>query len=219
MTDVPSQETTPDSIWVRLAPLSGVVYAVLAIASTLLIANFSFLPPAEEIKAFYEDNSDRIELGIFLSMPSLFFFFWFVGIVRDRLKIAEGGTGQLSAIAFGGGIVAGALMLASYSVTAAAAARGGDDAGIDADVAAGLYDMPAFLFGSASVGFAVLIGAAAMVSFRTPALPRWLAWVSVPLVIGLLSPVSYIFIGIAFLWIIVVSIILYLQGRPAAANG
>ena len=219
MTDVQSRQATPDSTWVTLAPLSGVVYAVLAVAGTLLIANFSFLPPAEEIKQFYEDNSDRIELGIFLSMPSMFFFFWFVGVVRDRLRAAEGGTGQLSAIAFGGGIVAGALMLASYSVTGAAAARGGDEAGIDADVAAGLYDMPAFLFGGASVGFAVLIGAAAMVSFRTPVLPRWLAWVSVPLVIGLLSPVSYIFIGIAFLWTIAVSIVLYLQGRPAGADG
>ena len=219
MTDVPSQQTAPDSTWVRLAPLSGVVYAVLALAGILLIANFDFLPPAEEIKAFYEDNSDRIELGIFLSMPSMFFFFSFVGILRDRLRTAEGGTGQLSAIAFGGGIVAGALMLASYSVTGAAAARGGHDAGIDADVAAGLYDVPAFLFGSASVGFAVLIGAAAMVSFRTRVLPSWLAWVSVPLVVGLLSPVSYIFSGIAFLWIIVVSIVLCLQGRSAAANG
>ena len=90
MTDVPSQQTAPDSTWVRLAPLSGVVYAVLALAGILLIANFDFLPPAEEIKAFYEDNSDRIELGIFLSMPSMFFFFSFVGILRDRLRTAEG---------------------------------------------------------------------------------------------------------------------------------
>ena len=219
MTNGPSQPTTPEPAWVRLAPLSGVVYAVLAAAGTVLIANFSFLPPAEEIKAFYEDNSARIELGIYLSMPAMFFYFWFVGIVRDRLRIAEGGTGQLSAIALGGGVVAGALMLASYSMTGAGAARGGDGAGIGAEVASGLYDAAAFLFGAGSVGFAVLIGATAIVSFRRAVLPRWLACISVLLVVGLVSPVSYIFVGLVLLWIVVVSIVLYLQGRAAGVAG
>ena len=112
MATVPSQETTEYSRWDRLAPLSGVLYVVLAIAGTLLIGNFSFLAPAEEIKAFYEDNSSRIEAGIYVSTPAVFFFFWFVGVVRDRLRAAEGGAGQLSGIAFGGGVAAGALMLA-----------------------------------------------------------------------------------------------------------
>ena len=152
MATVPSQETTEYSRWDRLAPLSGVLYVVLAIAGTLLIGNFSFLAPAEEIKAFYEDNSSRIEAGIYVSTPAVFFFFWFVGVVRDRLRAAEGGAGQLSGIAFGGGVAAGALMLAAYSVNGAGAARGGEDLGIGADVAAGLYDLGAFLFGSASVG-------------------------------------------------------------------
>ena len=219
MATVPSQETTEYSRWDRLAPLSGVLYVVLAIAGTLLIGNFSFLAPAEEIKAFYEDNSSRIEAGIYVSTPAVFFFFWFVGVVRDRLRAAEGGAGQLSGIAFGGGVAAGALMLAAYSVNGAGAARGGEDLGIGADVAAGLYDLGAFLFGSASVGFAALIGATAMLSFQKRVLPLWLGWASVVLVVGLLSPVSYIFVGITFLWVIVVSIVFSLQGRPAGIDG
>ena len=74
----------------------------------------------------------------------------------------------------------GESILVEPRVTAAAAVRGADVAGIGADVAVGLNDASAFLFGSGvAVGFAVMMGAAAMVSFRKPALPRWLSWVSV----------------------------------------
>ena len=95
-----------DSNWERFAPLTGVVFVVLLVAGVVVINNYDYLPPAGEIESFYEDNSTMISVGAFLALLSVFFFLWFLGSVRSTLRIAEGGTGRLSAVAFGGGVAA-----------------------------------------------------------------------------------------------------------------
>ena len=54
----------------RMAPLTGVVFVGLVVAGTVLINNYEFLPPGEELKSFYEDNSGTARLGHFLLMGS-----------------------------------------------------------------------------------------------------------------------------------------------------
>jgi hypothetical protein len=206
-----------NSRWERLAPLTGVAFVVLLVAGVLVINNYDYLPPAEEIKSFYEDGSTRITAGGYLALLSVFFFLWFVGSVRSSLRVAEGGTGRLSAVAFGGGVAAGAGMIVGYAAVWAAAQRAGADGGIAAETATGLFDLSGVLIGNTvPIAFAVLIGATAVLSFRTGVFARWLAWVSAVIAVGLLTPVNYIFIGIALLWVLVVSILLYTSDRSTS---
>lgn len=207
----------------RMAPLTGVVFVVLLIVGILVINNYDYLPSSSEITSFYEDNATSVSVGAFIALLSVFFFLWFVGSVRSTLRVAEGGTGRLSAVAFGGGVAVGAGMIVAYAATFAAAQRAGAAGGITEGGATALFDFSGSLMGTTvPVAFAVLIGAAAVVSFRTGVFAPWLAWASAIVALGLLTPVNYIFAGIALLWVLVVSIVLYaspggVAGEPSSA--
>ncbi|MFB3049261.1 MAG: hypothetical protein ACE1Z9_03820 [Acidimicrobiia bacterium] len=209
-----------DSNWERFAPLTGVVFVVLLVAGVVVINNYDYLPPAAEIESFYEDSSTAISVGAFLALLSVFFFLWFLGSVRSTLRVTEGGTGRLSAVAFGGGVAAAAAMIVGYSATLAAAQRAGTTGGIGADAATSLHDLASVLVGNtAPIAFAVLVAATALVALRTGVFPAWLAWVSVVLAVGLLTPLNYIFMGFALLWVLIVSILLFRQNRLNGGSG
>jgi hypothetical protein len=59
---------------------------------------------------------------------------------------------------------------------------------------------------------AVFIGAAAVVSLRTALFPAWFGWASAVVTFGLLTPYAYIMLASALLWLLVVSIWLYVRG-------
>lgn len=204
----------------RLAPLTGVVFVALLVAGTLVINNYDFLPPGDELKSFYESNSVRARTGYYLILLSAVLLLWFVGSLRSRLRSAEGGTGRLSAVAFGGGVAATAGMLVGNAAGLAAAVRGGADGGISVEAATALYDFTAVLMGNTvPMGYAVLLGATAVVSFRTGVFAGWLNWVTAVVAIGLLIPeVNFVSAGAAVLWVAVVSVLLYTSSNRAPAE-
>jgi hypothetical protein len=206
----------------QLAPLTGVGFVLLFLAGALLVNKYEYLPPASELQEFFSDNATRLQIAAYIGVVSAAFLIWFAGSVRHSLRPYEGDTGRLSAVAFGGGATSGALVALAFSVLFVGAARGGNEGGISVDAAVVFYDLYGTVVGSAlPVAMAVLIGATAVVVFRTRAWPAWLAWVSAVLALGSVSPIAYIFIGIDLLWVLVVSILLYARGRaevPAPAE-
>jgi hypothetical protein len=66
-----------------------------------------------------------------------------------------------------------------------------------------------------ATSLAVFIGATAVVSIRTAVFPAWFGWVSALVAFGLLTPAAYIVLALAVVWLLVVSIWLYLKGAPA----
>ncbi len=205
-----------NSFWERLAPLSGVAFVALAVAAALLVNNYDYLPTAGELQEFFTDNATTLQIAGYLGTLSAFFLAWFAGSVRSSLRPAEGGTGRLSAIAFGGGVAAAAIVALAFTILIVGGARGGADGGIGLDTAVTIFDLYGSIFGLAvPVALGVMIGAAAVVAFRTKAWPVWLAWVSAILAVGSISPVAWIFIGIDLLWILVVAIWLFTK-QPEA---
>ncbi|MBK5108881.1 MAG: hypothetical protein JJE12_12160 [Anaerolineales bacterium] len=65
------------------------------------------------------------------------------------------------------------------------------------------------LFG---IFMAVFISAAAVVSLRTGLFPSWLGWASLVVSFGLLTPYAYAMLAFTILWLLVVSIWLYVRG-------
>lgn len=206
----------------RLAPLTGLVFVALLVAGTLVIDNYDFLPPGDELKSFYETNSVSARTGYYLILLSTVFLLWFVGSLRSILRPAEGGTGRLSAVAFGGGVAAGAGMVVGNAAGLAAAVRGGADGGISVEAATALYDFTAVLMGNAvPMGYAVLLGATAVVSFRSGVFAGWLNWVTAVVAIGLVIPeVNFVAAGAAVLWVAVISLLLFTSGTrvPGGTN-
>lgn len=199
----------------RLAPLTGAVFAVLAVLAAVLVNNYSYLPPEREIQTFFIDNSTTVQVAGYLGALSAAFLIWFAGRVRSGLRPIEGGTGRLSAVAFGGGAVAGGLIAVAFAILIAGAARGGAEAGINGATAAAIYDIYGSIVGLAvPMTFGVFIGATTLVAIREKMWPAWLAWASAIIAVGSLSPLSYVFVGFDVLWVLVFSIGLYVT-QPA----
>jgi hypothetical protein len=186
--------------------------------------------PPHEITAFFTDHRGAILAGSFIAGLGAVAFLWFLGSLRSYLREAEGGLGRLSAAAFGGGIAAAAVLIASVAALSAGAFEVG---GLGDDtVNRAMYDLGTFLGFAAGFGFAVLLGAASCSAARSGALPPWLYWLgSVAAAAQLLSTVGLfagsgffaeggVFVVIAFLiaavWTVAVSVVMIRYHRPPA---
>ena len=172
----------------RLAPLTGIAVLVLGLAGLIVWEGPADRPELDQtpdvILAYFGDR-DAVILGGFLLMLAAVSFLWFVGSLRAVLRPAEGGVGRLSAVAFGGGVVAAAFVLALPAANVAGA--------LFADQLSAEGAQTFYLFGDvflypAAMAAAVLLAATALVALRTGALPRWLAWLSLALALWLLIP-------------------------------
>jgi hypothetical protein len=202
-----------ESRFERLAPLTGVVSVGLLIFGAVVISNYDFLPPAEEVADFLNGNPTRVITGAYLALISAFFLIWFAGSVRIPLLAREGGTGRLSMVAFGGGIAAAVALGTSFTAILSAGLRAGAPGGITPIGSVTMFDFWGQAAGQMfAISLAVLIGATAVVSIRTTVFPAWFGWVSTLIAFGLLTPAAYIVLALAVVWLLVVSIWLYVRG-------
>ncbi len=201
----------------RLAPLSGAVTVVLVIIGALLFGAYDYLPSADRAVEIFSDNPIRVMVGGYLGSLSAFTLIWFSGSVYSALREREGGTARLSMVVFGGGVASSVALAAGYSVLVTAGVRAGAPGGISPVGAVTLYDLYGSILGQMfAITLAVFIGATAVVSLRTGMFPAWFGWVSALVAFGLLTPIAYIVLGLAVIWMIVVSIWLYRRGASTA---
>lgn len=172
----------------RFAPLTGVAVLLLGVAGLVVWEGPADRPeldaPPGVISAYFGDR-DPVILGGFLLMLSAAFFLWFAGSLRAFLRDAEGDAGRLSAIGYGGGVIAAAFMLAFPASNIGGA--------LFAEQLSPEGAQTFYLFGDvflypAAMASAVLVGSTGLVALRTGALPRWLGWLSLALALWLLIP-------------------------------
>jgi hypothetical protein len=207
--------------WQRVEPLAGIVFVVLAVISLATASGEEFLAEPEEVADYFLDHSGRIMVAEILGGFAIFAFFWFVGAVRNRLRVPQTPEGGLPALAFGGGIAAATLVLVANAVTMAGAFRADEDGRIDPSVAAALNDISSLIVGiAAPVALAVFVAATGIVSITTGVLPKWLGWASLLIALGFLIPyISFIFWLPFGVWVLVVSVLLYRQpGEESLAS-
>jgi len=203
---------------VRLAPLTGVAFFVLVLAGVVSMGESpDFAGKPAEFTEWYTDDKGRIILGSMVFNVGIFFLLWFLGTLASTSRRAEGDDGRVSRIAYGGGVVGATLALAGMSMNLMAALRVDEQKSIADDVAVVYGDLSNTLgFLAASMGFAVLLAGVAVVNARTPFLPTWLTWVSGIMALGLLEPyISWAFMLVLPLWVVIVSSLLFLQQPDA----
>lgn len=211
----------------RLGPLSGILAAAVFGVGAALSARGGYFPTAEEANDFITGESPRVLAGTIVGgFYGTFFLIWFAGAVAAALRKAEERRGDgevraagLSSIALGGGIVAALGLSLSSAVLWVAAARVDRPGGLTVGEAVVLFDVYATIGATViSVGLAAWIGATGLASLETRLFPAWVGWTSIAFAVGLLSPVHYIFEGLAAAWIVVVSALLYRQERASTAS-
>lgn len=204
--------------WERIATLTGAGFTAFYFIGFGLIGEVSetSTPSPTEIADLFAANPTRTLVGAYLSLLSLVFLLWFVGSLRSSLRLAESGSGRLSAIAFGGGVSVTAVLAVGFALVGGAAFRADSVEGLNPETGLVFYDVYRAMVGMAApVGFAVLIGATAVVGFRTKKLPGWLSWLSVIIAFGLMTPAGFFFVFFALAWVFMTSIWLFVAARPS----
>lgn len=202
-----------DARWERRELLSGAVFAVLGVVAFVLAARGSpeFMPTSDEAVEYAAKHDGDLIAGGLVGMVSVFFLLWFLGSLRARLAHAEGTEGRRSVTAFGGGLVAAVMLLGAFAAKFAVGIRVDENGAIEGAAATTLLDVSDVLYGAAApIGFAVLVGSVSAVVFATHVLPRWFAWASAVMAVGLLVPaVPWLVMMLVPVWMLAASLMLW----------
>ena len=208
---------------VRWASLAGVVYVVLFVIGVLLL--FAGTPDTGsapgKIISWYGDSGhrDRMSIGWVLAGLAMFFFLWFLGALRAAVRRLEGDDGYLTAITTIGGGIYAALTLAALGLEVGIKTMSDDTYHhlVYPPLIHAADDAGWLLHASGGAGAAAMILAASIAALQTRAVPTWLGWLSV--VAGILTLGLIIFFPwfVLAVWVLVVSIGLFIRGGRAPA--
>ncbi len=169
--------------WERVSGIAGIVFAVLIFAA---LGVQGVLPnadaPVEEVRDFFADDRGAILAGVWLRFLAGFAFVWFLGTLRSALRRAEGGTGRLSAVAFGAGLVFLAAGMVSNVALAGVAFTA--DRAIDDGVAVALLTVTHFGYIAGGMALAWLLAATFFIVLRTGVFPAVIGWVGAAIGLG-----------------------------------
>lgn len=216
---------TPRSGFSLLGPLAGIASAVLwTIGQSWPTA----LPDAPtgaagtDYAAFYANSKSAHSTAALVFAVAVLCLICFLGTLRRVLVGIEGWPGGLTATAFGAGMVACALLLASSAFPIAAVAP---TERLEPEIAQMLWELGNNIGNLAAFPLVVLLGAVAAIAWRSRGLPRWYIWASGGLALLLLVPfVWWVSVKLFLFWLLAVSIslmrhreLLTLRSERAAA--
>jgi hypothetical protein len=132
--------------------------------------------PAREVAEFFATYRTELLAQSFLFILSAGAWLWFLGSLRSYLLRSEGGTGRLSGVAFGAGVIGigiQALIQAPQSALAMASSNP-----VEPSLAVVMANMGYAFNVIAYIPLAIMLAAVAVISFRTAAFPKWITWLS-----------------------------------------
>lgn len=181
-----------DGNLVRLGGLFGLMSAVVMIPA--YVVGYPDAPGSLAEADLYFDAGPGTFLffnGV-LPLFHVFFFLWFLGVLRGVLRGAEGEGGALSSVALAGGIVFAALSSAGFAAEIVYPATLVRFEGYDQDdqLAYASLALASWLYHYCQVGASVMIGATSLAALTTGVLPRWLALAG--LVVALLTLLHFL---------------------------
>jgi hypothetical protein len=191
----------------RIAPLSGLAFAVLVVIGAVIVNNYEFMPTDESVVDFYGASSRRVMVGAYVGLLASFFLVWFSGSIRQKVRALAGGSDRLAIVAFGGGITAAAAVILSSVANSYAAERVMINGVIDPGGATAAFDLYSGLMGSAvPIGLGAMTGAYAVAYLRGERARHWPGWLSLVIALGLVSPVNWAVMAVGVIWVAVVSV-------------
>lgn len=153
-----------------------------------------------------ERNRDEVEQASRFGIAGLFFLFPFLGYLYRWLQRDDGEDGWMAPTALAAGIATAALVAVNLNIEMALTLVDsyGDD--FAAARALGVLAWSAHMATGPSI--AVLIGATAVATLgsgREVALPRWTAWLSLPLVLIVFLVTPWVRFLLLMIWVLVIS--------------
>lgn len=212
--------------WERLAASTGIIFVPLYVGANVLLGgaggDIAENTPAEVIARRLVENDIQVLAGATLAGLAAVAFLWFAGSLRSVLRNAEGGTGRLSAVTFGGGVATATMLVAGAVIVGSGTFDLADHLGL-AEAAAGAYSLAGgFGFFGVAFGLGLTITPASVVGMRTGVLPRWLSIVGlragIALVVGWATFFATFIAGaLALIWVLITSVLTARRvGSPAS---
>jgi hypothetical protein len=196
-----------------LAPLTGVVFVVLAIISALIGGEPpSADDPVEEIVQHYVDNDGSIMFAAALATLAATVMVFFFGYLRKVLRAAEGEGGMLSLIAFAGAVILALGVAIDSTISFALAETAEDVEPTSVQTLQALWDNDFLPF---ALGSQVLWFATGLSVVLHGALPKWLGWVAIVFGIASVTPIGFFVFLLGGIWILTVSVMLTMRARAA----
>jgi hypothetical protein len=206
------------------ASLGGLVFVVLAVVGTMLLADGPSDSSPAKMASYYGSSSNRlhINIGWILTGLGLFVLIWFVAAVRERIRESEQAAPEqgtfLSTIVLVGGTVYVAVAMAGIAVADGIKTMSDDTYHhrVYSGVIHAASDATYILIVTAGAGMAALIFATSVAVRRYAILPRWVGWFG--FAAGVAAIFSVIFFTMLFwlVWVAVASVSLFVTSRPAA---
>lgn len=201
----------------RIAPLAGVLFAGLTLAGDFTIGPFpDGSTPATDLPAYYRAHGAHVSLGGTLMTLGGVCFAIFAAAVWTRLHSAR------VPVVVAGVVLLGAAVDTMAHLTSGAVYNLLGDIGRDPAVtgpALQAWHIQGAEFGVGGGALLFVLGiAVAGIGYR--AVPRWLAWTGVVLVVGLLTPSPFGFYASMFelAWVAAAGIALALRPEPAVVR-
>lgn len=202
--------------WSRLAPLTGIVFAVLGVVA---FASGQGVTPTDGpgLLAFFATHGTASQVSDLLWTFSFVFFVFFAGSLSGYLRRSPAAEGLSHIVLAGAAIMTvGAIAYFNYDFALAASLTNLAPAAAQAlNVLATQLALP---FGAGGLVFGIASGLAIL---RGAALPKWLGWFA--LVGGLAMAVLWLLgIFFIFIWTAIVSVLIWkrsgLAPQPLAAT-
>jgi len=199
-----------------LVPLTGVAFIVVGIISFIIGGEpKSADEPVNEIVEFYVDNEDSVQIGAVGGAIAGVLLIFFGAYLRRVLRAAGGEGEMLSLVSFVGLVLVALGFAIDGTISFALAERAKDIDPVAVQSLQALWDND---FLPIMLGILTFLWATGISVIRTGALPKWLGWLMILLGIVAVTPIGFAaFIGTALL-VLIISILLALRARSAAAT-
>jgi len=204
----------------RWTILGGVLYVVFFVVGTIVLfhgAPDGDAAPAKVIQ-WYSDSGhrDRVNTGWVLITLSVFCLLWFIAALRRAVSMVDAEGILTGGVGIGGGIYA-ALAFASVALNTGIRTMSDDtyQHRVFPDLIHAAGDASWVMHATGAVGLGAMIIAASLAFMWGGVWPSWAGWVGV--VVGFLTLASVAFFPqfLFLLWILIVSIMIFMKSRPA----
>jgi len=206
--------------WERWGALTGLLAVALWIVSFAVGGSSPDSSDSDsKITAYYASHSHQVRqiVAFFVFVAGVLLFLAFLSALRSRSLDAEGGTGRLTALGFGSGVVSAALFMVALAIFQSPSFAANDTGkfSLDPNTYRLLGDLGYAVWISAVIVGALLVWATSAIALRSGLLPRWLAWLAV--VAGILQLFAVFFIPVFIFWGWIALVALFLTFRRSTA--
>ena len=201
----------------RVGPVAGIAAVLLTVIAVLMTGSDmpDFIDDADKITSYYADDPGKLIGGYLIDAFGTILLIVFAAAVYVRL----GGVrrGALPPAAFGGAIAMCVMFMLYDVINLALSFRADEDGSLTGEGAVLLNDLSFLALGVGATMFgAVFVACTAWSALGSGVLPRWLCYLSFVLAVGLLiAPISWAFLPVLILWVLAVSVLMWMQPRTA----